>query len=158
LADQDRARWNRQLIDEGLELVRDALGKGRPGPYALEAAIAAVHAEARRAEDTDWRQIAGLYERFYALHPSPVVALNYAAAVSMADGPERALPLVDALSERLADYHLWHAARADVLRRLGRNREAVAAYRRALELAQNEVERRFLERRLTETTETNELQ
>jgi RNA polymerase sigma-70 factor (ECF subfamily) len=150
LADQDRSRWDRAQIDEGRALVEGALRRARPGPYALEAAIAAVHAEAGRAAETDWRQIAALYQRLHALHPSPVVALNHAAAVSLADGPAAALPLVEALEPALADYHLWHATRADILRRLGRAPEAEAAYRRAHALAQNEAERRFLEARARE--------
>jgi RNA polymerase sigma-70 factor (ECF subfamily) len=150
LADQDRARWDRAQIDEGRALVESALRRGPPGAYALEAAIAAVHAEAARADETDWRQIAGLYQRLHALHPSAVVALNHAAAVSLADGPAAALPLVEALEPELAEYHLWHATRADVLRRLGRAAEAEAAYQRAHALAQNEAERRFLEARARE--------
>jgi len=150
LASQDRTKWNRAQIEEGTALVKEALGRAPPGPYALEAAIAAVHAEAARAEDTDWAQIAGLYERLYALHPSPVVALNHAVAIAMAEGPAKALALVETLSEPLAGYHLWHATRADLLRRLERREEAAAAYRRAHELAQNEAERRFLARRLAE--------
>jgi RNA polymerase sigma-70 factor, ECF subfamily len=148
LADQDRSKWDRAEIDEGRALVASALRRAPPGTWALEAAIAAVHAGAARAEDTDWRQIAGLYERLFRLHPSPVVALNHAAAVSMADGPAAALPLVDALENDLCGYHLWHAARADLLRRLGRNPEAAAAYQEALARVENPVERRFLERRL----------
>jgi len=150
LADQDRTRWDRTQIEEGCELVQSALAAALPGPYALEAAIAAVHAEAERAADTDWAQIAALYDRLHALHPSPVVALNRAVAVSMATGPEAALPLVDELSGPLAGYHLWHATRADLLRRLGRRDEAAAAYQKALELTQNEAERLFLRRRLKE--------
>ena len=150
LADQDRSHWNRPQINEGRALVQAALRTSAPGPYALEAAIAALHAEAALAEDTDWRQIALLYRRLEALHPSAVVALNSAVAVSMAEGPAAALPLVDALGEALAGYHLWHATRADLLRRLGRRDEAFAAYRSALALAQNEAERRFLSRRLGE--------
>ena len=150
LADQDRTKWDRAEIEEGCALVQAALAAAPPGPYALEAAIAAVHAEAERAEDTDWAQIAALYDRLRAVHPSPVVALNRAVAVSMATGPEAALPLVDELAAPLADYHLWHATRADMLRRLGRRDEAVAAYQKALELTQNEAERRFLQRRLKE--------
>jgi RNA polymerase sigma-70 factor (ECF subfamily) len=150
LADQDRSRWDPALIDEGRALLQAALRRGPPGPYALEAAIAAVHCDAARPEDTDWEQVTGLYDRLLSLHPSPVVALNRAAAVSMARGPEAALPLVDALLEELGEYHLWHATRADLLRRLGRNGEAIASYRRGLALVQNEVERRFLERRVRE--------
>jgi RNA polymerase sigma-70 factor, ECF subfamily len=150
LADQDRACWNRPQIDEGCILVQSVFQRGPIGPYAIEAAIAALHASASRAEETDWRQISALYGRLFALHRSPVIALNHAAAMSMAEGPEAALPLVDALKSSLEDYHLWHAARADLLRRLGRKTEAVRAYQRALELAQNDVERRFLSRRLAE--------
>jgi RNA polymerase sigma-70 factor (ECF subfamily) len=150
LADQDRSRWDRAEIDEGRSLLRSSLVRARPGTYALEAAIAAVHADASSAEVTDWPQIVSIYERLYALHPTPVVALNQAVAVSMADGPAAALPLVDALSESLAGYHLWHAARADILRRMGRSEEAIASYRRAHALAGNEAERRFLARRIGE--------
>jgi RNA polymerase sigma-70 factor, ECF subfamily len=150
LAGQDRALWNRAQIDEGRSLLQSALRQAPPGPWALEAAIAAVHAEATRAEGTDWRQIVHLYDRLHALHPSPVVALNRAVAVAMADGPAAALPLVDDLGEPLESYHLWHAARADLLRQLGRREEAIAAYQRARALAQNEAERRFLTRRLDE--------
>lgn len=150
LAEQDRTRWNRAQIDEGCALVKSVFQSGPIGPYAIEAAIAALHASAPRAEETDWRQISALYGRLFALHRSPVVALNRAAALSMAEGPEAALPLVDALQSSLEDYHLWHATRADLLRRLGRTAEAASAYQRALELAQNEVEKRFLNRRLEE--------
>jgi RNA polymerase sigma-70 factor (ECF subfamily) len=151
LGEQDRARWDRAEIAEGLALVARALTHcARPGAYALEAAIAAVHAEAARAEDTDWRQIAGLYDRLHDRHPSPVVALNRAVAVAMAEGPAAALPVVDALEQTLADYHLWHATRANLLRRLGRRDDAIAAYRRAHALTQNEAERRFLTRQVTE--------
>jgi len=150
LPDQDRALWDRAEIEEGLSLIRAAVRGGTSGPYAIEASIAALHAEAARPEETDWRQIATLYGRLFALHPSPVVALNRAVAVSMAEGPAAALPMVEELEEALASYHLWHATRADLLRRLGRTEEAIASYRRAYALAQNEVERRFLARRLRE--------
>ena len=150
LGEQDRSLWDHAEMEEGHNLLRTALGRGPAGPYTLEAAIAAVHADAVRAEETDWKQIAGLYDLLSALHSSPVVALNRAAAVSMAEGPAAALPLVDALAGQLAGYHLWHATRADLLRRLGRGEEALAAYRRAHELAQNETEREFLERRIGE--------
>jgi RNA polymerase sigma-70 factor, ECF subfamily len=153
LTDQDRTKWDRVQIEEGCALVQAALAAAPAGPYALEAAIAAVHAEAERAADTDWAQIAALYDRLHALHPSPVVALNRAVAVSMASGAEAALPLVDDLSVQLAGYHLWHATRADLLRRLGRRDDAAAAYQKALELTQNEAERRFLQRRLKELSE-----
>ena len=142
---------NQVITAHGLRLVDwESLALAPPGPYALEAAIAAVHAEAKRAEGTDWRQIALLYDRLQALHPSPVVALNRAVAISMASGPGNALPLVDELAESLGAYHLWHSTRAELLRRLGRRDESRAAYRKALELAQNEAERRYLARRLDE--------
>jgi RNA polymerase sigma-70 factor, ECF subfamily len=152
LEDQDRTKWDRAEIDEGLSLVDRALRSGPPGPYALQAAIAAVHAEASRSEDTDWRQIVGLYDRLYAIAPTPVVALNRAVAVAMSDGPLAALPILDELaaSRELRDYHLLPAARADLLRRLGRTRDAAVAYREALALVGNEPERRFLIRRLAE--------
>jgi RNA polymerase sigma-70 factor (ECF subfamily) len=154
LAEQDRTRWNHAQIEEGIALVKDALRHAPAGPYALEAAIAALHAEASRAQDTDWRQIALLYERLEKLHPSPVVALNHAVAVAMADGAAAALPLVDALSDSLAGYHLFHATRADLLHRLGRREEAIAAWQRARDLATNDAERRFLTRRIQGTSAT----
>jgi RNA polymerase sigma-70 factor, ECF subfamily len=150
LAEQDRTRWNHAQIDEGCALVQWVFQRGPIGPYAIEAAIAALHASAPHVEETDWRQISALYGRLFAMYRSPVVALNHAVALSMAEGPEAALPLVDALQSSLEDYHLWHATRADLLRRLGRTAEAVSAYQRALEQAQNEVERKFLNRRLEE--------
>lgn len=148
LPDQDRSLWNRAQMDEGRAFVKSALRNGPPGSYALEAAIAAVHADAATAEETDWPQIVGLYDRLYELHPTPVVALNRAVAISVATGPEDALPLIDSLGADLGDYHLWHAARADLLRRLGQIKAAVAAYRNAHALAKNEVERRFIEQQL----------
>jgi RNA polymerase sigma-70 factor (ECF subfamily) len=150
LEDQDRARWDRAAIAEGLALVERALRAGRPGAYALQAAIAGVHARAARAADTDWREIAALYQLLASVHPSPVVALNHAVAVAMADGPAAGLALIDALAATgaLAGYHLLPAARADLLRRLGRFTDAAAAYREALALAGNEADRRFLSRRL----------
>jgi len=150
LADQDRTLWNRAQIDEGCALVQSAFQTGPIGPYVIEAAIAALHARAACPEDTDWSQISALYGRLFALYRSPVVALNHAVALSMAEGPEAALPLVDALESPLADYHLWHATRGDLFRRLGRTTEALSCYKRALELAQNEVERRFLSGRVEE--------
>lgn len=152
LDDQDRARWDRAGIDEGVALVDRALRMGRPGPYQLQAAIAAVHDQAPTAGAADWRQIAGLYAALAGLAPSPVVELNGAVAVAMVEGPARGLALVDRLSERgeLDDYHLLHAARADLLRRLGRTEEAALAYARARELTANEAERAFLDRRLAE--------
>jgi len=152
LEDQDRARWDHDAIDEGLAVLDAAIAERRPGPYQLQAAIAAVHARAPRSEDTDWPQIAALYGRLADASPSPVVELNRAVAVAMADGPARALPLVDALASELAGYHLFHSARADLLRRLDRGDEAAEAYGRALELATNPSERTFLERRLVEVT------
>ena len=150
LDDQDRTLWDREQIAEALSLVESALRAGPAGPYALQAAIAAVHAEAPTAADTDWPQIAGLYGELYRRLPTPVVALNRAVAVAMADGPERGLEIVDDLAGRgtLDGYHLLHATRADLLRRLGRADQAQAAYERALALATNPVERAFLQRRI----------
>jgi len=158
LEDQDRGRWDRAEIAEGLALVDRALaaalaGVGsRPGPYLLQAAIAAGHARARRADETDWRAIVGLYDALVADVPTPVVELNRAVAVAMADGPRAGLVLMDALGAEgaLDGYHLFHAARADLLRRVGRRDEAAGAYRRAVDLASNQTERTFLERRLAE--------
>jgi RNA polymerase sigma-70 factor (ECF subfamily) len=152
LESQDRSLWDARLIEEGLALVARALASGRFGPYTVQAAIAAVHASAATARATDWGQIVALYETLLAMNPSPVVELNRAVAVAMRDGPEAGLGLIDAILERgeLAQYHLSHAARADLLRRIGRRDEARAAYERALELAQQEPERRFLMRRLGE--------
>jgi RNA polymerase sigma-70 factor (ECF subfamily) len=147
LEDQDRDRWDRVQIAEALVLVPTAL-RGGPGPYALQAAIAALHAQAERAEDTDWVQIASLYDELARRFPSPIVALNRAVAVAMVRGPEAGLALIDELRDPLADYHLLHAARADLLRRLGRAGEACAAYREALARVGSAPERRFLERRL----------
>ena len=151
LEEQDRRRWNRALIVEALPLVEEAL-RGGPGPFALQAAITALHCQAARAEDTDWPQIVRLYDVLERLQPSPIVSLNRAAAVAMADGPAPALALVDALAAggELDRYHLLHAARADLLRRLGRAAAAAESYARALALVTNDAERRFLERRLRE--------
>jgi len=152
LDDQDRALWSREQIAEGQALVERALSSRRFGPYTLQAAIAAVHAEAPRAAATDWAQIVGLYDVLARADPSPVVELNRAAAVAMRDGPSAGLALIDALLARgdLADYHLAHSARADLLRRLDRTAEARAAYEVALKLTRQAPERRFLERRLRE--------
>lgn len=152
LEEQDRALWNREQIAEGVALVEQALRVGPPGPYTLQAAIAAVHAQASHAEATDWPQIVALYTVLAQVSPSPVVELNRAVAVAMRDGPAAGLALLDALRERgeLADYHLAHAARADLCRRLGRTDEARGAYEQALALARQEPERRFLARRLAE--------
>ena len=152
LDDQDRSLWNRDQIAEGSALVEKALSSRRFGPYTLQAAIAAVHAQARDSAATDWAQIVALYDVLARADPSPVVELNRAVAVAMRDGPAAGLALIDALLARgdLEDYHLAHAARADLCRRLGRTAEARASYQRALELARQEPERRFLERRLNE--------
>jgi RNA polymerase sigma-70 factor (ECF subfamily) len=154
LDEQDRSCWDQARIAEGSALVERALRSHRFGPYTLQAAIAAVHAEARAAAETDWAQIVGLYDVLLRSDPSPIVELNRAAAVAMRDGPAIGLALMDALLARgeLADYHLAHSARADLLRRLGRLAEARAAYERALALARQAPERRFLERRLGEVS------
>ena len=151
LEDQDRSRWNRAQIAEALPLVSEAL-RGEANPLALQAAIAAVHCGAARAEDTNWPEIVRLYDLLERAQPSPVVSLNRAAAVAMVDGPRPALALIDALAAggELDRYHLLHAARADLLRRLGSDAEAAKSYARALSLATNDAERRFLERRLRE--------
>jgi RNA polymerase sigma-70 factor, ECF subfamily len=150
LEDQDRARWDHAMIDDGLATLDRAIALGDPGPYQLQAAIAALHARAPRPEDTDWPQIAGLYGSLAAVAPSPVVQLNRAVAVAMADGPGAGLPLIDDLASELDGYHLFHSARADLLGRLGRLGEAADAYRRALDLATNPAERAFLRRRLAD--------
>ena len=154
LDDQDRSCWDQTRIAEGSALVERALRSRRFGPYTLQAAIAAVHAEAAAAAETDWAQIVGLYEVLLRSDPSPIVELNRAAAVAMRDGPAAGLALIDELLARgeLADYHLAHSARADLLRRLGRLADARASYERALELARQAPERRFLERRIREVS------
>jgi RNA polymerase sigma-70 factor (ECF subfamily) len=151
LEEQDRRRWNQQQIAEALPLVQEGL-RGGPGPLALQAAIAAVHCRAARAEDTDWPRIVRLYGLLELVQPSPIVSLNRAVAVAMVDGPRPALALMDALAATgdLDDYHLLHAARADLLRRLGSSLEAAECYRRALALVTNDRERRYIERRLRE--------
>ena len=148
LEDQDRSRWDRAKIAEGSALVERALAGWPPGKYAIQAAIAALHCEAKSAAETDWPQIAALYGLLASLYPSPVVELNRAVAVAMADGLERGLALLDTI--HLPGYHLLPAARADLLRRLGRRAEAASAYREALALVTNDAERRFLEKRLAE--------
>ena len=152
LEEQDRALWNRALIAEGIALVEQALGSRRFGPYSLQAAISAVHAEAPSAGATDWAQIVALYDVLQRMDPSPVVELNRAVALAMRDGPAAGLPLIEELLRKgdLRQYHLAHAARADLCRRLGKNEQAVASYREALSLARQEPERRFLQRRLAE--------
>jgi len=156
LDDQDRSRWNQDQIVEGTALVTRALSSRRIGLYTLQAAIAAVHAQAPNAAATNWAQIIGLYDLLMQADPSPVVALNRAVALAMRDGPLVGLPLIEALLARgdLAHYHLAHAARADLCRRLGRTAEARASYAQALRLTQQEPERRFLTRRLAEVSGT----
>jgi RNA polymerase sigma-70 factor, ECF subfamily len=151
LEEQDRSRWDPREIETGLGLLERATRLGTPGRYVLQAAIAAEHARAPSPDRTDWARIASLYELLARAQPSPVVELNRAVAVAMAEGPERGLELLDdrTLGEQLEGYHLFWAARADLLRRLGRDAEAAEDYRRAMELARNPVERRFLEQRLT---------
>lgn len=151
LEDQDRSAWHRAQIDEALALVPDSL-RGGAGPYALQAAIAALHAQAPTAAETDWPQIAALYAELHRRQPTPIIALNHAVAIAFAEGPAAGLARIDALAKDLADYHLWHAARADLLRRLGKSTDAAAAYKKALALVGSDPERRFLERRLAEVT------
>jgi RNA polymerase sigma-70 factor (ECF subfamily) len=152
LEDQDRSLWDRTQIDEGIAIVHRALKQRLPGPYQLQAAIAAIHCEATRAADTDWPQIALLYGRLARLAPTPVVLLNHAVAVAMSEGLDRGLALIDKLGAdgELDDYYLYHAARADLLRRLERHPEALAAYDKALALVTNGVERSYLQRRRIE--------
>ncbi len=149
LEDQDRSRWNRPQIAEALPLVEEAFRAG-PGPYSVQAAIAALHCQAQRPEETDWPQIVGLYGFLERMQPSPIVSLNRAVAVAMAEGPRAGLALIDSLAGDLENYHLLHSARADLLRRAGNSEEAAKAYGRALALVNNETERRYLERRLKE--------
>lgn len=152
LEDQDRSRWNRALIAEGVSLLERAFASRRFGLYTIQAAIAAIHAEAPSAAETDWAEIVGLYDVMLRAVPSPIVALNRAVAVAMRDGPQAGLTLIDDLLSRgeLTEYHLAHAARADLCRRLGKTDEARIAYQRAIQLTQQEPERRFLERRLAQ--------
>ncbi|MFC8830458.1 RNA polymerase sigma factor [Streptomyces sp. NPDC057137] len=147
LSDQDRGRWDRELVAEGRALVRQCLRRDRPGPYQIQAAVNAVHSDAPTAAATDWRQIHRLYDQLLALAPSPVVALNRAVAVAEVDGPEAALALVEGLAAELDGYHAFHAVRADLLGRLGRRTEAVAAYEAAAARTENAAERDFLRRR-----------
>ena len=149
MEDQDRARWDTEAIREGTQLLDRALRHRRPGPYQLQAAIAALHAQAERPDDTDWPQIAALYDQLLRIAPTPVAALNRAIAVAMARGPEHGLELIDQI-RGLDRYHLLHAARADLMRRANRPQEALRAYRIAIDLTRNERERAFLERRLAE--------
>ena len=155
LEEQDRSRWDAKQIAEALPLVAEAF-RGEPGSFTVQAAIAAVHCRAATADQTDWSEIVRLYDLLERAQPSPIVSLNRAVAVAMADGPQPGLALIDALaaSGDLDGYHLLHAARADLLRRLGSSVEAGKSYRRALELVTNESERRFLERRMREVQAT----
>jgi RNA polymerase sigma-70 factor (ECF subfamily) len=157
LEDQDRSLWNRTQIAEALPLVEQGI-RAAPGPYVLQAAIAAMHCTAERPQDTDWSEIVRLYGRLERLQPTPVVALNRAVAVAMAEGPEEGLALIDRLSKTsdLSRYHLLHAARADLLRRMGRQSDAAESYRRALELVSNDSERRYLQRRVRELEPTRD--
>jgi len=150
LEDQDRSRWDHDAIDDGLATLERAVALGSPGPYQLQAAIAAMHDRAPRPEDTDWPQIAAHYAALARLQPSPVIELNRAVAVAMADGPAAGLRLIDPLAADLEGYHLFHSARADLLRRLGRDADAARAYARARELATNAREQAFLDRRLAD--------
>ena len=156
LEEQDRSSWNQQQIAEALPMVEQALRRA-PGPFALQAAIAAVHCQASRAEDTDWPQIAALYEMLWQAQRSPIVALNRAVAVAMAQGPQAGLAMIDSLSDSddLENYHLLHAARADLLRRMGLHAEAAKNYERALELVTNDSERRYLEKRLRQVRQAS---
>lgn len=147
LAMQDRSRWDRHAITEGRELLEAALARHQPGRYQIEAAIAAVHSEAPTADATDWAQIAALYATLREVAPSPIAALNHAVAMAEAGSPDAALSLADDVSESLDDYHLLHVTRAELLLKLGRHRDAVAAFDRALELVRNESERHHLQRR-----------
>jgi RNA polymerase sigma-70 factor, ECF subfamily len=155
LPDQDRRLWRQEAIAEGLALVEQALRRRRPGPYQIQAAIAAVHAQAARAEETDWQEIAALYGELYRHQPTPVVALNRAVAVAMADGPLYGLALLEQLEDSLDGYYLFHAARADLLRRAGWRQAALASYERALALTENEVEQQFLHGRIRSLQEGN---
>jgi RNA polymerase sigma-70 factor, ECF subfamily len=148
LEQQDRAKWDHSMIDEGLAVLDRAMSVGRPGQYQVQGAIAALHARAPRPEDTDWPQIVGLYDVLRRMQPSPVVELNRAVAVAMADGAAAALPQLDRIETELNHYYLFHSAKADLLRRLDRTEEAAESYRRALELVTNPAERRFLQSRL----------
>ena len=155
LEEQDRSRWDRGKIREGVSIMERLLLMKRPGPYQIQAAISALHAQAERAEDTDWPQIAALYHELMKMTPSPVIELNRAVALAMADGPLKGLKLLDqpVLKQELSDYYLFHAARADLLRRVGRMDDASDAYTLALNLCQNERERAFLRRRLVEVSQ-----
>lgn len=157
LEEQNRELWDQDQIQEGLTLVESALRKGQVGPYQFQAAIASLHAEARTASETDWSQIAALYRELMRLNPSPIIALNHAAAVAMSEGAEEGLTLIDIAgrSGKLENYYLYHAARADLLRRLQRADESTAAYKRAIELTTNQVEQQYMKRRIEEMIPTD---
>jgi RNA polymerase sigma-70 factor (ECF subfamily) len=148
LEDQDRSSWNHDMIDEGIATLDRAMSMESPGPYQVQAAIAALHAGVPRPENTDWPQIAALYGRLLELQPTPVVALNHAVAIAMADGPAAGLLRMDPLADELQAYHLFHSARAELLHRSGRSEDAAAAFERAIALVTNPTERTFLEHRL----------
>ena len=155
LEDQDRSRWDSREIEEGLRLIETALRSGRVGNYQLQAAIAAVHVEAKTAGETDWPQIVALYKELMRINSSAIVALNHAAAVAMSEGPEKGLSLIEdaGASGKLDHYYLFHASRADLLRRLNRLQEAATAYTRASSLTTNQVEQQYIRKRLREVTE-----
>jgi RNA polymerase sigma-70 factor (ECF subfamily) len=159
LEDQDRSGWDQDEIEEGLTHVRVALQRGRPRPYVLQGAIAALYAEAPSFQETDWTEMVGIFDVLYRVSPTPVVALNRAVALAMRDGPDQGLALMDQLGDdpRLATHHLYHASRAELLRRSGRIPEAIAAYQRALAMPQNNAERRYLERRLGQASKESGL-
>jgi RNA polymerase sigma-70 factor, ECF subfamily len=153
LCDQDRAKWDRTMVEEGHAIVRSCIRRDRPGPYQLQAAIQAVHGAADSFEATDWDQIVALYDHLFRLTPTPVVALNRAIAIGESDGPDAALNALDAIAPELDNYHLLHAARGTTLRRLGRRAAAKAAYERAARLASTETDRRFLVEKIKELAE-----
>ena len=157
LEEQDRSRWDREEIDEGLQLVEKALKMGGVGNYQIQAAIAAVHSEASTADQTDWPQVVALYQELMRINSSPVIALNHAAAVAMSEGAENGLALINEANKgnRLENYYLFHASRADLLRRLNRLDEAATSYTRALSLTTNRIEQQYLRERLNEVTKTN---
>ena len=157
LEEQDRSRWDREEIDEGLQLVEKALKMGGVGNYQIQAAIAAVHSEASTADQTDWPQVVALYQELMRINSSPVIALNHAAAVAMSEGAESGLALINEANtgNRLENYYLFHASRADLLRRLNRLDEAATSYTRALSLTTNRIEQQYLRERLNEVTKTN---
>jgi RNA polymerase sigma-70 factor (ECF subfamily) len=157
LRDQDRTRWDRAMIDEGQAIVRACIRRGRPGPYQLQAAIQAVHCDADSFEVTDWPQIAALYDHLFSVMPTPVVALNRAIAIAEVEGPAAALTTLDAIAPDLDSYHLLHAARATMLRRMGRRDAALAAFERAAHLAATKPDRRFLAQQIEELAEDGAL-